>query len=315
MNGERSKRPHWNRREVLQTGLKGGAAAMAAAYGLRPDFALAAGAQRIRRHQVPAQGARAQSQARRRAALRHHLAAHRISTCISRAPSTASAARAACSTISSVAIRATAARPSFPISPTAGRSPRTARPTPSSCARTCSSTTAPSSRPTTSRPPTIASAKPPAGISIPRSILFSSVSEINVRDKHTIEFKLAAAAARQLHHVGLRQRLERHLPQEDAGGQSVQPAARRRHSRHRPLQEQAAGRERSLGDGAQPELLEQGGALSRRPRVLPRRCRSRRSSARPSCRAARTTRASSTRSPRARPRKRPACPRSTTIRA
>ena len=33
--------------------------------------------------------------------------------------------------------------------------------------------------------------KPPAGISIPRSILFKSVSEINVRDKHTIEFKLA----------------------------------------------------------------------------------------------------------------------------
>jgi ABC-type transport system substrate-binding protein len=32
--------------------------------------------------------------------------------------------------------------------------------------------------------------KPPAGISIPRSILFSSVSEINVRDKYTIEFKL-----------------------------------------------------------------------------------------------------------------------------
>jgi len=35
--------------------------------------------------------------------------------------------------------------------------------------------------------------KPPAGVSIPRSILFSSVSEINVRDKHTIEFKLAQA--------------------------------------------------------------------------------------------------------------------------
>jgi peptide/nickel transport system substrate-binding protein len=33
--------------------------------------------------------------------------------------------------------------------------------------------------------------KPPAGISIPRSILFSSVSEINVRDKYTIEFKLS----------------------------------------------------------------------------------------------------------------------------
>ena len=36
----RSRRP-WSRREVLQTGLKGGAAAMAAAYGLRPDYALA----------------------------------------------------------------------------------------------------------------------------------------------------------------------------------------------------------------------------------------------------------------------------------
>ena len=41
MNGERSQRPHWNRRDVLQTGLKGGAAALAAAYGLRPDFATA----------------------------------------------------------------------------------------------------------------------------------------------------------------------------------------------------------------------------------------------------------------------------------
>ena len=38
MNGKRSQ---WNRREVLQTGLKGGTAAIAAAYGLRPDYALA----------------------------------------------------------------------------------------------------------------------------------------------------------------------------------------------------------------------------------------------------------------------------------
>src|SRR5207244_747797 len=34
-------------------------------------------------------------------------------------------------------------------------------------------------------------AKPPSGISIPRSILFSSVSEINARDKYTVEFKLS----------------------------------------------------------------------------------------------------------------------------
>ena len=33
--------------------------------------------------------------------------------------------------------------------------------------------------------------KPPQGISIPRSVLFAAVSEINARDKHTIEFKLS----------------------------------------------------------------------------------------------------------------------------
>jgi peptide/nickel transport system substrate-binding protein len=36
-------------------------------------------------------------------------------------------------------------------------------------------------------------AKPPSGISIPRSILFTSVSEINARDKYTVEFKLSDA--------------------------------------------------------------------------------------------------------------------------
>src|SRR5215472_5002458 len=35
-------------------------------------------------------------------------------------------------------------------------------------------------------------AKPPAGINIPRTPLFRAVSEINARDKYTIEFKLAA---------------------------------------------------------------------------------------------------------------------------
>jgi peptide/nickel transport system substrate-binding protein len=37
--------------------------------------------------------------------------------------------------------------------------------------------------------------KPPQGISIPRSILFKTVSEINVRDKYTIEFKLSEPRA------------------------------------------------------------------------------------------------------------------------
>ncbi len=35
-------------------------------------------------------------------------------------------------------------------------------------------------------------AKPPAGVSIPRSSLFTAVSEINARDRKTIEFKLSA---------------------------------------------------------------------------------------------------------------------------
>src|SRR5262249_60171041 len=34
-------------------------------------------------------------------------------------------------------------------------------------------------------------AKPPQGINIPRSILFKTVSEINARDKYTVEFKLS----------------------------------------------------------------------------------------------------------------------------
>jgi peptide/nickel transport system substrate-binding protein len=34
-------------------------------------------------------------------------------------------------------------------------------------------------------------ARPPSGISIPRSLLFKSVSEINARDKYTVEFKLS----------------------------------------------------------------------------------------------------------------------------
>ena len=67
-------------------------------------------------------------------------------------------------------------------------------------------------------------AKPPQGISIPRSILFKAVSEINARDKYTVEFKLSEPRPPQLHHVGDRQRLERHRPQEDAGGQQLQSA-------------------------------------------------------------------------------------------
>ena len=59
--------------------------------------------------------------------------------------------------------------------------------------------------------------KPPTGISIPRSILFKTVSEITAPDKYTVQFKLSVAAAGQFHDVGVCQRLERDLPAEDAG--------------------------------------------------------------------------------------------------
>jgi peptide/nickel transport system substrate-binding protein len=36
-------------------------------------------------------------------------------------------------------------------------------------------------------------AKPASGVSIPRSILFKSVKEINAPDKYTVEFKLSEA--------------------------------------------------------------------------------------------------------------------------
>ena len=92
-------------------------------------------------------------------------------------------------------------------------------------------------------------AKPPQGISIPRSTLFAAVEEITAPDKNIVRVQALGAAAARLHHGRHRQRLERHRPQEDAGGQPVQPAPRRRHSRHRTVQEQAPRRERSLGDG------------------------------------------------------------------
>ena len=195
--------------------------------GLRPSARLGRRrrADGVRRHEVPARGARAQPEARRRAALRHHSIARRISTCISRARSTASAARAACSTISSAAIRATAARPSFRISRIAGRSrqgrqdlhllPAQGRAVPRR------RRVHRRRREGDIRPHRQAAARASRSRAASCS---AAVSEINARDKHTIEFKLSAAAAAQLHHVGLRQRLERHRPQEDARGQQLQPA-------------------------------------------------------------------------------------------
>ena len=84
--------------------------------------------------------------------------------------------------------------------------------------------------------------KPPHGRQHPAQHRCSpAVSEINARDKYTDRVQAGRAAAAELHHVGDRQRLERHRPQEDAGGQQLQPAQGRELSRHRPVQDRSAG--------------------------------------------------------------------------
>ena len=87
-------------------------------------------------------------------------------------------------------------------------------------------------------------AKPPQGISIPRSILFKAVErDQRARQIHR-RVQAVRAAAGQLHHVGDRQRLERHRPQEDAGGQQLQSAQGRR-SIPAPARSRACGGSRT----------------------------------------------------------------------
>ena len=71
-------------------------------------------------------------------------------------------------------------------------------------------------------------AKPPQGVSIPRSILFKAVSEINAPRQVHRRVQAVRAASRQLHDGGDRQRLERHPAQADAGGEQLQSAQGRR---------------------------------------------------------------------------------------
>src|SRR6266851_832515 len=112
-------------------------------------------------------------------------------------------------------------------------------------------------------------AKPPTGVSIPRSVLFKAVSEINARQVYG-RIQAVGAPPDQLHDVGVRQRLECHRSQKDAGRQQLQFAEVGHLPRHRSVSQRSPRRERTLGDGAESELLEQGAAVSRRDRVLSR---------------------------------------------
>jgi len=188
MNGERSKRPYWNRRDVL----KGGAAAMAAAYGLRPDFALA---------QVPNEfdGTKFQLRApepnpKRGGALRYGITSRPPHFDVHQSGTINSLGCQGC--MFDNLVRRDPRDSGKTIIPDLAHSWQISK---DGTTYTFflrkdvqfhdgAEFTADDIKATYDR-----ICKPPAGVSIPRSILFSSVSEINVRDKHTIEFKLAQA--------------------------------------------------------------------------------------------------------------------------
>ena len=190
MDGKRSKSPHWNRREVLQTGLKGGAAAIAAAYGLRPDFALA---------QVPSEfdGTKFQLRApepnpKRGGVLRYGITCRPPHFDVHQSGTINNLGSQGC--MFDNLVRRDPRDSGKTIIPDLAHSWEISKD-----GKTYTfflrkdvqfhdgaEFTADDVKATFDR-----ISKPPAGISIPRSILFASVSEINVRDKHTIEFKLA----------------------------------------------------------------------------------------------------------------------------
>ena len=190
MDGNRSKSPRWNRREVLQTGLKGGAAAMAAAYGLRPDFALA---------QVPSEfdGTKFQLRApepnpKRGGVLRYGITCRPPHFDVHQSGTINNLGSQGC--MFDNLVRRDPRDSGKTIIPDLAHSWEISKD-----GKTYTfflrkdvqfhdgaEFTADDVKATFDR-----ISKPPAGISIPRSILFASVSEINVRDKHTIEFKLA----------------------------------------------------------------------------------------------------------------------------
>jgi ABC-type transport system substrate-binding protein len=190
MNGKRSHGRPWSRREVLQTGLKGSAAAMAAAYGLRPDFALA---------QVPNEfdGSKFQLAApepnpKRGGVLRYGITSRPPHFDVHQSGTINSLGCQGC--MFDNLVRRDPRDSGKTIIPDLAHSWQISK---DGMTYTFflrkdvqfhdgAEFTADDIKATYDR-----ICKPPAGVSIPRSILFSSVSEINVRDKHTIEFKLS----------------------------------------------------------------------------------------------------------------------------
>jgi peptide/nickel transport system substrate-binding protein len=190
MTGRRLRHWQWNRREVLTTALKGGAAAVATAYGLRPDCALA---------DIPAEfdGTKFQLAApepnpKRGGVLRYGITSRPPHFDVHQSGTINNLGCQGC--MFDNLIRRDPRDSGKTIIPDLAHSWQISKD-----GKTYTfflrkdvlfhdgaEFTAEDVKATYDR-----ISKPPAGISIPRSILFSSVSEINVRDKHTIEFKLS----------------------------------------------------------------------------------------------------------------------------
>jgi peptide/nickel transport system substrate-binding protein len=190
MTGPRSTRSQWNRREVLQTGLKGGVATLAAAYGLRSDLAVA---------DVPAEfdGTKFQLAApepnpKRGGVLRYGITCRPPHFDVHQSGTINNLGSQGC--MFDNLVRRDPRDSGKTIIPDLAHSWQISKD-----GKTYTfflrkdvqfhdgaELTAEDVKATYDR-----ISKPPAGISIPRSILFGSVSEINVRDKYTIEFKLA----------------------------------------------------------------------------------------------------------------------------
>jgi ABC-type transport system substrate-binding protein len=190
MTGRRPRRSQWNRREVLKTAVKGGAAAVASAYGLRPEWALA---------DIPAEfdGTKFQLAApepnpKRGGVLRYGITSRPPHFDVHQSGTINNLGCQGC--MFDNLIRRDPRDSGKTIIPDLAHSWQISKD-----GKTYTfflrkdvlfhdgaELTAEDVKATYDR-----ISKPPAGISIPRSILFSSVSEIDVRDKYTIEFKLS----------------------------------------------------------------------------------------------------------------------------
>ena len=84
-------------------------------------------------------------------------------------------------------------------------------------------------------------AKPPQGISIPRSILFSAVSEITAPDKYTVEFKLSEPRPANFIMAAIASGWNVIVRKKTLEDNNYNLRKRRRHPRHRPVQDASAG--------------------------------------------------------------------------